>query len=125
MWQDLRFGIRMLRRSPGVSVIAVLCLIAGIGANTAVFSWVEGILFRPFGLVAHQDRMVAVTGEARGQIGESELSWPDFQDLARGSSFAGSSPRAMPSRIRCASTEAGSPRASACSIRDSAAWVCG
>jgi hypothetical protein len=52
MLQELRFGIRMLRRSPGVSILAILCLTLGIGANAAVFSWIEGILLRPFPLVA-------------------------------------------------------------------------
>jgi len=45
--QDVRFGLRMLGRSPGFSLLAILCLTLGIGANAAVFSWIEGILFRP------------------------------------------------------------------------------
>ena len=56
--QDLRFGFRMLRRSPGFSLLAILCLTLGIGANAAVFSWVEGILFRPYPAVTHQNRLV-------------------------------------------------------------------
>jgi macrolide transport system ATP-binding/permease protein len=83
MLQDLRFGSRMLRRSPGFSILAILCLILGIGANTAVFSWVEGILFRPYPAVAHQERLLALTGTARGEAGATSLSWPDFDDLRR------------------------------------------
>src|SRR6266481_1800142 len=56
--QDLRFGFRMLRRSPGFSLLAILCLTLGIGANAAVFSWIEGILFRPYPAVTHQERLV-------------------------------------------------------------------
>jgi len=80
--QDLRYGFRQLRRSPGFSALAVLCLTLGIGANTAVFSWVEGILFRPYPLVAHQQRLFAVAGTVPGKRIEL-LSWPDFLDLRR------------------------------------------
>src|SRR5690349_6638690 len=41
--QDMRFGFRMMRRSPGFALLAILCLTLGIGANAAVFSWIEGI----------------------------------------------------------------------------------
>jgi macrolide transport system ATP-binding/permease protein len=81
--QDLRFGLRMLRRDPGFSVLAILCLTLGIGANAAVFSWVEGILFRPYPAVSHQERLLALTGSARGEAGHTSLSWPDFLDLRR------------------------------------------
>jgi macrolide transport system ATP-binding/permease protein len=81
---DLRFGFRMLWRSPGFSILAILCLTLGIGANAAVFSWVEGILFRPYPAVAHQERLFALTGTARGQADPTALSWPDFLDLQRG-----------------------------------------
>ncbi len=81
--QDLRFGLRMLRRSPGFSILAILCLTLGIGANAAVFSWVEGILFRPYPVVANQERLLAVAGTARGEAGATPLSWPDFLDVRR------------------------------------------
>src|SRR5258706_5432461 len=81
--QDLRFGVWMLRRSPGFSALAILCLTLGIGANAAVFSWIEGILFRPYPAVTHQERLVAIGGTSRGEAGGTPLSWPDFQDLQR------------------------------------------
>ena len=83
MLQDLRFGVRMLRRSPGFSLLAILCLALGIGANAAVFSWIEGILLRPYPLVADQDRLFAVTGTDRGSPGTNDVSWPDWLDLQR------------------------------------------
>ncbi|MGA2212853.1 MAG: ABC transporter permease [Bryobacteraceae bacterium] len=86
-WQDLRFSSRMLRRNPGSSILAILCLTIGIGATTAVFSWIEGVLLRPFPGVAHQERMMAVAGTFRGVSGapgdSTDLSWPDFQDFER------------------------------------------
>ncbi len=89
-FQDLRFGFRMLRRTPGFSLLAILCLTLGIGANAAVFSWIEGILLRPFPAVAHQDQLVVVVGTSRaagdkGTAGLSytDVSWPDFVDLRR------------------------------------------
>jgi len=81
--QDLRFGLRMLRRDPGFSILAILCLTLGIGANAAVFSWIEGILFRPYPAVSHQERLLALTGTARSEAGNTGLSWPDFVDLRR------------------------------------------
>lgn len=82
--QDTRFGLRLFRRSPGFSILAILCLTLGIGANTAVFSWMEGILFRPYPAVTHQGRLVAIGGTARGEPLATELSWPDYLDLQRG-----------------------------------------
>jgi len=80
---DLRVGARMLWRSPGFSVLAILCLTLGIGANAAVFSWVEGLLFRPYPAVVHQERLMALSGISRGESGITLLSWPDYQDLQR------------------------------------------
>jgi predicted permease len=83
MFKDLLFGIRMLRRSPSVSLLALFCLTLGVGATTSVFSWIEGILLRPFPAVAHQDRLVAMAGTAVGTSRYEGVSWPDVQDLQR------------------------------------------
>jgi hypothetical protein len=83
LWQDLRYGLRTLRRNPAFSIVAIFCLTLGIGANAAVFSWMEGILLRPFPLVTHQERLMAVAGTDRGAPGHTDVSWPDFQDLQR------------------------------------------
>src|SRR5882762_2626993 len=85
--QDLRFGFRMLRRSPGFSVLAFLCLTLGIDTNAAVLSWIEGILIRPYPLVPHQDRMFALIGTTRGVPGHNGLSYPDFVDLEKNSTL--------------------------------------
>jgi predicted permease len=81
--QDLRFGLRQLYRGRGLSILAILCLTLGIGANAAVFSWIEGILFRPYPAVTHQERLLAIGGTARGETGGTGISWPDFLDLQR------------------------------------------
>jgi predicted permease len=81
MLQDLRIGLRMLRRNPGFTTLAILCLALGIGATTSVFSWIEGILLRPFPMVVNQDRMVALTGLDRE--GRTDVSWPDLQDVRK------------------------------------------
>src|SRR5579863_6865965 len=47
-WQDVRYGARLLVKNPAVSGIAILTLALGIGANTAIFSLVEGLMLRPF-----------------------------------------------------------------------------
>jgi len=86
MFQDLKIGFRMLRRTPGFTLLAILCLTLGIGATTAVFSWIEGILLRPYPLVQHQDRMFAMTG--MDPTGRTDVSWPDFKDLERNSTLA-------------------------------------
>src|SRR5207248_1876071 len=84
---DFRFGFRMLRRSPGFSVLAILCLTLGIGTNAAVLSWIEGILIRPYPLVVHQDRMFALNATTRGENGFTGLRYPEFLDYEKNSTL--------------------------------------
>ncbi|HKW56852.1 MAG TPA: ABC transporter permease [Candidatus Acidoferrum sp.] len=84
---DLRVGSRVLRHSPGFSALAILCLTLGIGANGAVFSWIEGLLFRPYPAVVQQERLMALSGTDKGEVGGTDLSWPDFLDLRRNSTL--------------------------------------
>ena len=81
--QDVRFGLRMLRRNPGFSILAVLCLTIGIGANAAVYGWIEGILLRPFPGVSRQETLFAMVGTSNGGTERDDVSWPDFVDLRR------------------------------------------
>jgi len=81
MLSDLRYAIRSLRRSPGFTLVAVLTLALGIGANTTVFSWMEGLVLDPFPVVREPDRLVAIT--LVGQGTESDvMSYPMFAELA-------------------------------------------
>src|SRR5215469_9147171 len=85
--RDLRYALRVIWRTPGFSVLAILCLTLGIGASAAVLSWMEGIALRPFPAVAHQERLVAVSGtnisDKSGEKGNPDVSWPDWLDFQR------------------------------------------
>src|SRR5260370_25590158 len=90
MLNDIRFALRILQRAPGFAVLAIVCLTLGIGANTAVFSWIEGILLRPFPAVPGQDRLMVLGGTARGASRASAVSWPDFLDYQNNSKLVSS-----------------------------------
>lgn len=80
-WSDVRFGIRMLLRSPGFAIVAIATLALGIGANTALFSLVNGILLAPLRF-PQADRLVTLY-EHRPQFGKGSISYPNFLDWQR------------------------------------------
>jgi predicted permease len=80
LFQDIRFGVRMLLKNPTVTLVAALTLALGIGANTAIFSTLNGLFLRPLP-VANADRLVVIGGQMRGEDGGTGLSYLEYQDL--------------------------------------------
>ena len=92
MINDLRYGLRQLIKNPAFTIIAVVTLAIGIGANTAIFSVVNAVLLKPLPFLAPEQLVSIGTTDARrgaSPVSLNALSYPDFFDFReRNSTFA-------------------------------------
>ncbi|HZN10534.1 MAG TPA: ABC transporter permease, partial [Blastocatellia bacterium] len=79
MWQDLRYAVRMLMGRPGFTAVAIVSLALGIGANTAIFSLVNAVVFKTLP-VRDPDRLVALYLTSPRSAFPENVSYPDYLD---------------------------------------------
>ena len=83
LWQDVRYGLRMIVKAPGFALVAILTLALGIGANTTIFSWIHSTLLNPVPGLSNPSEVVALS------LGKSvenafPFTYPDYQGMRDG-----------------------------------------
>jgi hypothetical protein len=81
LWSDIRFGVRMLRKHPGFTAVAMATLALGIGGNTARFSIVNGVLLNP--LTFPEPARLVSLHESKPNFEQGSISYPNFLDWQR------------------------------------------
>jgi len=82
-WKDIRFGLRTLAKTPGTTLAALIALALGIGANSAIFSVVSGVLLRPLPYPEPDRLMSLMNNNPQAGLPRFPLSIPDFEDYRR------------------------------------------
>src|SRR5262249_43624093 len=80
MFQDMRFGMRMFWKNPGVTLIVVITLSLGIGANTAIFGVVNAVLLRPLPYESPERLVIISESDAQRKVQSMAVSGPNFLD---------------------------------------------
>jgi hypothetical protein len=90
IWQDLRHGVRMLAKNPGFSLIAIMSIALGVGANAAMFSVADGLILRPLPVPAANELIWVRATTPAGEGRTTGVSYPDYRDIHnRARTFSG------------------------------------
>ena len=81
LWQDLRYGARLLVKQPGFTIVAVLTLALGVGANTTIFTWIQSTLLTPIPGATDPQGLVAFAKAGPPEVTPPPLSYLDFRDV--------------------------------------------